>query len=71
MSVHEYKRSTGQRLVYEITYEEGKYFIDRDGKRKKTVPDPISAGVAPDEAIASLMLRMAISDIEALIGMDE
>lgn len=71
MSVHEYKRSTGQRLVYEITYDKSEYFITRDGMRKKSVPDAIIAGVAPDEARASLMLRMAIADIEALIGMDE
>ncbi len=71
MPVHEYTRSTGQKLTYAIAYDQGEYFISRDGKSKKSVPDAIVAGIAPDEARASLMLRMAIADIESLIGMDE
>ena len=38
---------------------------------KKAVPDAMTAGISSGEAKASLMLRMAIADIEALIGMDE
>jgi hypothetical protein len=71
MAVHEYTRSAGQRLAYTIMYDQGEYFIERDGKMKKSVPDAVVAGVAPDEAKASLMLRMAIADIESLNGMDE
>jgi hypothetical protein len=67
----EYTRCKGQRLTYTVTYDEGEYFIERDGKMKKSVPDALAIGVAPHEAKASLMLRMAIADIEALLGMDE
>jgi hypothetical protein len=38
---------------------------------KKSVPDVISMGMDPHEARADFMLRTAISDIEALIGMEE
>lgn len=38
---------------------------------KKAVPDAIVAAVAPSEATAKRMLRMAIADIEALTGMEE
>jgi hypothetical protein len=69
--VAEWTRSTGQRLTYTIAYDHGEYFIQRDGQMKKAVPDAMTAGISPDEAKASLMLRMAIADIEALIGMDE
>lgn len=71
MPVLEYMRSKGQRLTYTITYDEGEYFIERDGQLKKSTPDAIAIGIAPHEAKASLMLRMAIADIEALLGMDE
>ena len=71
MAVHEYTRSTGQKLSYSINYGQGEYFIERDSKMKKSVPDALIAGVAPEEAKASLMLRMAIADIESLIGMEE
>ena len=71
MPVLEYMRSKGQRLTYTITYDEGEYFIERDGHLKKSTPDAIAIGIAPHEAKASLMLRMAIADIEALLGMDE
>ena len=64
-------RSTGQGLTYTIAYDDGEYFISRDGSVKKSMPDAIVAGVAPSEAKAELMLRMAIADIEALIGMEE
>jgi hypothetical protein len=67
----EYTRSTGRRLTYTIAYDDGEYFIHRDGLLKKSVPDAMAAGVSPHEAKASLMLRMAIADIEALLGMDE
>lgn len=71
MAMHEYTRSTGQQLTYSIAYDQGEYFIARNGKNKKSVPDAVAAGVASNEAIASLMLRMAISDIELLAGMEE
>lgn len=71
MPMQEYRRSKGQCLLYTIEYDQGEYFIQRDGKMKKTVPDAVVAGVAPHEAKAELMLRMAIADIESLIGMDE
>jgi hypothetical protein len=35
------------------------------------VPDAIVAGVLHSEAHPELMLRMAIADIEALLGMQE
>jgi len=71
MAVHQYARSIGKRFTYKISYDRGKYFIARDGYLKKAVPDAIVANVAPGEAMASLMLRMAIADIESLIGMNE
>ena len=71
MSVHQHTRSKGQQLTYSIEYSDGEYFIERDGKMKKSVPDAVIAGVAPTEARSQLMLRMAIADIENLIGMDE
>ena len=71
MPVLEYTRSQGQRLTYQIEYDHAEYFIERDGVMKKAVPDAIVAGVAQSEASADLMRRMAIADIEALIGMEE
>jgi hypothetical protein len=69
--VYEYTRSTGKRLTYTIEYDHGEYFIEQDGKLKKAVPDPLMIGIVPHEAKADLMLRMAIADIEALVGMEE
>lgn len=69
--IQEYTRRTGRRLTYRITYDEGEYFIERDGKLKKSLPDALATGIAPHEAKADLMLRMAIADIESLNGMDE
>lgn len=71
MPSHEYTRTTGQRLTYTIGYDQGEYFIERNGQMKKSVADAEINGVGQDEAKASLMLRMAISDIELLNGMDE
>ena len=71
MAVLAYTRTKGQRLTYTITYDHGEYFIQRDGQMKKAVPDVVVETVAPHEATPQLMLRMAIADIEALIGMDE
>jgi hypothetical protein len=71
MPVLEYMRSTGQRLTYTILYDHGEYFIQRDGQLKKSMPDAETIGIVPAEAKPSLMLRMAIADIEALLGMDE
>ncbi|NMM26730.1 MAG: hypothetical protein HHJ12_05420 [Glaciimonas sp.] len=71
MLVHEYTRHSGQRLTYTIVYGEGEYFIQRDGQLKKSVPDALVASVSPGEATPQLMLRMAIADIEVLIGMEE
>lgn len=71
MPVLEYTRCKGKRLTYTVTYDDGEYFIEQGGKMKKSVPDALAIGVAPHEAKASLMLRMAIADIEALLGMDE
>lgn len=71
MPLYKHRRSTGQELLYDIEYDDGEYFITRDGEMKKAVPDAIVAAVAPSEASAKLMLRMAIADIEALIGMEE
>ena len=71
MPVLEYTRSQGLQLTYVIAYDEGEYFIERDGLMKKSVPDALAIGIAPGEAKPSLMLRMAIADIEALLGMDE
>jgi len=69
--VYEYTRRAGQRLSYTIEYDQGEYFIHRDGQMKKAFPDALAAGMAPHEATADLMLRMAIGDIEALHGMEE
>jgi hypothetical protein len=71
MPVLEYTRTKGLRLTYTITYDHGEYFIQRDGQMKKTLPDALVEVVSPHEATPALMLRMAIADIEALIGMDE
>lgn len=71
MLVHEYTRSKGQRLTYTIVYDQGEYFIQRDNKMKKSVPDALVASVTPHEARPDLMLRMAIADIESLLGMEE
>ncbi len=71
MPVHQYTRSSGQRLIYTISYDPGSYFIKRGNETKKSIPDAIIAGIASGEAKASLMLRMAIADIEALAGMNE
>lgn len=71
MPVTEYRRSQGKRLLYTIEYDQGEYFIQRDGVMKKSVPDAIVASVTPREATPALMLRTAIADIEALLGMQE
>ncbi|OGB22653.1 MAG: hypothetical protein A3I66_12520 [Burkholderiales bacterium RIFCSPLOWO2_02_FULL_57_36] len=71
MPILEYTRSHGQCLTYTIAYDHGEYFIQRDNHLKKAVPDAIAIGISPDEAKPPLMLRMAIADIEALLGMDE
>ena len=71
MSSTQHRRTTGQQLTYNIDYDQAEYFITRDGVLKKSVPDAVVAGVAPSEATPQLMLRMAVADIEALIGMDE
>ncbi|MDE2429867.1 MAG: hypothetical protein KGM99_14160 [Burkholderiales bacterium] len=71
MFTQEYTRSEGQRLSYLITYDQGEYIIQRDGEVKKSVADSLVVGVAPHEATPDLMLRMAISDIELLAGMEE
>lgn len=67
----EYTRTKGKRLTYTITYDDNEYFIQRDGVMLKAVPDVMVEGVAPHEAKAPLMLRMAIADIEALLGIEE
>jgi hypothetical protein len=71
MPVYQHRRSAGQELTYDIEYDHGEYFISRDGVLKKSVPDALVAGVVPSEAKPELMRRMAIADIEALIGMEE
>jgi hypothetical protein len=71
MQTVEYTRSTGKRLTYKIAYDQGEYFITREGNLKKSVPDAFSAGIVFEEARPPLMLRCAIADIEALLGMDE
>ncbi|HCE07050.1 MAG TPA: hypothetical protein DIT28_01835 [Oxalobacteraceae bacterium] len=71
MPVLEYTRCKGKHLTYTVTYDDGEYFIEQDGRMKKSVPDALAIGIAPHEAKASLMLRMAIADIEALLGMEE
>ena len=71
MPVSEYIRRTGKRLTYTIEYDRGEYFIHREGLMKKSFPDAIASGIAPTEASADLMLKLAIGDIESLNGMDE
>lgn len=71
MAEQRYQRSKGQHLHYTIEYDHGEYFIQRDGIMKKSVADAIVAGIAPSEATPELMLRMAMADIESLIGMEE
>jgi hypothetical protein len=70
MPVYEYTRRKGRRLIYTIEYDHGEYFIHRDAEVKK-FPDAMAVGIAPHEATADLMLRMAIADIETLAGMEE
>lgn len=71
MPVIKYTRSTGQRLTYTISYDDGEYFIERDDQMKKSTPDAAVLGIDPHEAKAELMLRMAKADIESLNGMEE
>ncbi len=71
MPVHQYTRRTGQRLTYTIEYDQGEYFILRDGVMKKAFPDAMAAGIAASEATPELMLRLAMGDSEALNGMEE
>lgn len=71
MLVQEHTRHSGKCLTYTIVYGHGEYFIQRDGLVKKSVPDAHVASISPREAKPELMLRTAIADIEALIGMDE
>jgi hypothetical protein len=71
MPTTEYRRHGGRHLTYRIHYDRSEYFIERDGVLKKSVPDGFLSGVGDAEASPDLMLRMAIADIEALIGMDE
>jgi len=71
MPYDQHRRNVGKRLLYDIAYDWGEYFISRDGELKKAVPDAHVAGVVQSEATPELMLRMAIADIEALLGMDE
>lgn len=66
-----YTRTKGRQLTYTIEYDDAEYFIHRDGKLLKSVPDALVAGVLPSEASADLMLRTAIADIERLEGMEE
>ena len=67
----EYTRSHGQGRTYTISYDQGEYFIECQGAMKKAMPDAMALGIAPQEAKPELMLRMAIADIEALLGMEE
>ena len=71
MPVQEYTRRTGKRLTYVIEYDQGKYFIRRDGIMKKACHDAVASGISPKEATPQLMVRLAIGDIESLNGMDE
>lgn len=71
MPSEHYTRRAGKRLTYLIAYDKGEYFIERDGQMKKAVPDAAATGIDPNEATPSLMLRLAIGDIESLNGMDE
>lgn len=71
MPLYQHRRNGGKRLLYDIQYDRAEYFITRDGEMKKAVPDVLVAGVLDSEASPELMLRMAIADIEALLGMEE
>jgi hypothetical protein len=71
MPVEEYTRRAGKRLTYVIEYDQGEYFIHRNGIMKKSFPDAMVTGIPPKEATPDLMLRLAIGDIETLNGMDE
>ncbi len=71
MPIEEYRRRTGQRLTYVIEYDQGEYFIRRNGIIKKSLPDAMVTGIPPKDAKPELMLRLAIGDIESLNGMDE
>ena len=71
MPVEEYTRRTGQRLTYVIQYDQGEYFIRRDGVMKKAIPDVMVTGISSKIATPALMLKLAIGDIESLNGMDE
>jgi hypothetical protein len=71
MPVCEYTRRAGQHLTYTIEYDQGEYFIHRDGQMKKAVPDAMTGAMDPHEAKPELMMRMAMADIESLNGMDE
>lgn len=71
MPMTTYTRTKGRQLTYSIEYDHAEYFIHRDGKLLKSVPDALVAGVLPSEASADLMLRTAIADIEHLEGMEE
>jgi hypothetical protein len=71
MPTCQHTRTQGQNLLYTIDYDDGEYFIQRDGIMKKSVPDALVAGIAAGEASADLMLHTAIADIENLIGMEE
>jgi len=42
--------------AYTIMYDQGEYFIVRDGKMRKSVPDAIVASVTPLEAKASRLV---------------
>ena len=48
MPIIEWTRTTGQRLTYSITYDDGEYFIERDGILKRQLPDAFLAGISPD-----------------------
>lgn len=71
MPAIEYARTSGRHLTYTISYDDGEYFIERDGQMKKSAPDAAVLGIAPHEAKAELMLKMAKADIESLNGMEE
>jgi hypothetical protein len=71
MPLQEYTRRTGKQFTYTIEYDQGEYFIFRDGHMKKAFPYAMASGIAPHEATPDLMLRLAMGDIEALNGMDE
>ena len=71
MPFKQYTRSKGQCYTYTISYDKAEYFIERDGKVLKSVPDALLTGVLPHEATPELMLQMAQADIDSLLGMDE